>query len=368
MIRPRHRIEKPIQPPDDPASVGVGKSERLLAWILAGFILLALSWAYVNIDDGVRNAYQGKRDSLQGQLRQLESARIARQRELELVSKSTAGPTGPSGMPVPPRGSGYGTGAYTGRLDRGGGDGRLSENALWEAKQRVEALRGRRDTARERYRTELDAGVKNAKLEHAYRDADQRATAAEASLGKLKRDQSAASVKLKQFDRSQFGERRRIEDRMQANQRVESGLIFLLRALLAFGTLALSLALIRKVAERSPRTLPLAQAAVGASALLAMSMIVDYSEVSFDFESLGPLGLSALGCILTIAGFFALQRYLRKRRPVRRLRSGECRTCGYPAGQSVFCESCGEQLLETCASCGQSRRIGVAHCRVCGVS
>lgn len=309
----------------------MSKSERLLAWILTGFILLALSWAYVNVDDGVRNARFDKQAALQNQIDAIDGARADRKRQLGLRE-------------------------------------RLSSNAVDESEYAIDSAKEARDTARERYRTELDTGTNSAKLKLAYRKSELRVTAAEQRSRSLKSDRTVALAKAKLFAASNATERRGLEKKLRANRRAETRMIFFLRALLAFGILGLSLFLMRKVAERSPRLLPLAQAAVGASALLALTMIIDYSEVSFDFETFGPLGLSLLGALLTIAGFFALQRYMRKRLPAKRLRSNECRSCGYPAGQSNFCEGCGEQVLEVCPSCDKTRRVGTAHCRACGAA
>lgn len=306
-------------------------SERLLSWILAGFILLALAWAYVNVDDSVRETRYDKQQSLQSELNAIDEPRYDLEEQL------------------------------------GVNDG-LSSYALEEAANDVRTAEDDRDTARERYRTELDAGTDSPELKRAYRSEERQVVVAKAKLKKLEGKQAAADAKLENYDADHARERRAIESQLDSNRQTENRIIFFLRALLAFGVLALSLLLMRRVAERSPRMLPLAQAAVGASGLLALSMVIDYSEVSFDFESVGPLGLSLLGILLTIGGFFALQRYLRKRRPAKRLRAGECPDCGYPGGQANYCEGCGNQLLTTCQSCSASRRLGTAHCRACGAA
>lgn len=306
-------------------------SERLLSWILAGFILLALAWAYVNVDDSVREARNDKQEALQQELNSMDESRYDLEQEL-------------------------------------GVNERLSANALDEAANDVKLAKGDRDTARERYRTELDAGTSSPKLKRAYLNKERQVLIAKSRLIGMQRDRADADAQLENFDADQAERKPVVERRLESIRRTDSQIIFFLRALLAFGILALSLALMRRVAERSPRSLPLAQAAVGASGLLALSMIIDYSEVSFDFESVGPLGLSLLGIILTIGGFVALQRYLKNRRPAKRLRANECANCGYPAGQANFCEGCGNQLLTSCQSCSASRRLGTAHCRACGAA
>lgn len=321
--------DRPVPSNNHPDSPGMGASERLLSWILAGFILLALAWAYVNVDNRVRTARSDKQQVIERQLNAISNSHSKLERQLSL-------------------------------------NDHLSEYALDEAENELEIARETRDSARERYRTELDAGTNSAKLKLAYLRQERLVAKAESELKILKRERSEATAELREFDDSNAAKQRVAEKQLESNQRTDARIIFVLRALLAFGILALSLVIMRRVAERSPRLLPLAQAAVGASGLLALSMIIDYSEVSFDFESVGPLGLSFLGMLLTIGGFFALQRYLRKRRPAKRLRAGECRSCGYPAGKGDFCEGCGDQLLAPCEHCGAARRVGTAHCRACG--
>lgn len=315
----------------------VSRSEHLLSWVLAGFVLLALSWGYVNIDEAVRDSRGVAKAALERPIERAEAAHLQRMRALGLT-------------------------------------GRFSENATFDAQQLIYERSDRRTTARERYRTALDAGEPAAALKTAYLRADRFVVLASRDLRELRSDRRAALRELRQYDDAQAGSIKALRDRVEAYEGASDRWIFLWRALLAFGTLALGLVLLRRLTERAARFVPLVHAVIGASTLLALALIVDYSEVNLDFYSVGPLGLSALGAALTIATFLALQRYLRKQRPVRRVRAGECGGCGYPVraaalagpGARIFCEGCGQPTVEPCGACGAPRRTGTEHCAACG--
>lgn len=324
----------------------VSRSEHLLSWVLGGFVLLALSWGYVNIDEAVRDRRAPDRAVLVQPIQQAEEASVERRRELGLT-------------------------------------GRLNGSALYVLEQRLAGREASRVTARERYRTALDAGDPAAALKAAYLTRDARAVVAAKDLRRLKRDRRIAYRELGRFDAAQAGRLGELRARVEAHDRTTDRWIFLWRVLLAFGTLGLSFLALRWATERAPRFVPLVQAVVGASAVLALALIIDYTEVNLDFYSVGPLGLAVLGAALTIAAFFALQRYLRQQRPGRRVRAGECGGCGYPvrglagvgavaggsgagAGGVAFCEGCGRPVVEPCGACGAPRRSGTEHCGACG--
>ena len=224
-----------------------------------------------------------------------------------------------------------------------------------------------RDSARERYRTTVDEGSPSAALKRKYLAAEAAIKRLEAEQKRLAAHESAAEKKFRLYEREHAAETRQAEQALRSYEATTDRIVFILRLLMTLFTLGLSVWLLRWVTERSPRAQPLAQAGVIAGSLMLLTLIIDYSEISFDFDTVGPLGMAFLGALLTVGGFFGLQRYLRKRRPNRRLRGGECPACGYPGGTD-FCENCGEQLRTTCSSCGQARRLGVAHCRACGAT
>jgi hypothetical protein len=78
--------------------------------------------------------------------------------------------------------------------------------------------------------------------------------------------------------------------------------------------------------------------------------------------------LSLVGIVLTLLAFVALQRYLAKRIPGRRVRRRECPFCGYPVRDNTHCEGCGRDVLAPCARCDQPRRVGASHCGACGAA
>jgi len=107
-------------------------------------------------------------------------------------------------------------------------------------------------------------------------------------------------------------------------------------------------------------------AAVAAVALLAAVMAVDYLSDYVEITDLGVLVLSIAGALMTLAAFAALQRYLARRIPERRVRKRECPFCGYPAGANRHCEGCGRDVVAQCATCDAPRRVGTRHCSACG--
>lgn len=304
-------------------------SERLLSWILAAFLLMALSWGYVNIDDWVRDSRHDGTAARAQAVRQFEKRQSAFARSL-------------------------------------GMQGKISTQSMWELDSQLEEARSARDAARERYRTTLDAGRADANLKRKYLAADAEATKLTAERVQRGARLAFAEQKLKQYKLANKAQKKQLVKRYESYQSTTARIIFFLRLLMTLGALGISVLVLRLVTVRAPRMQPLAQAPVIASSLMLLVLIIDYSEVSFDFATVGPLGFAFLGAILTIGAFFALQRFLRNRRPNRRLRSGECAECGYPGRDGNYCEGCGAQLRTTCGSCGAARRSGAAHCGSCG--
>ena len=105
---------------------------------------------------------------------------------------------------------------------------------------------------------------------------------------------------------------------------------------------------------------------MGFAGVMALILAGDYVTDYVDPIDLGPLVLSLFGVAMTLAAFAALQRYLARRVPFRRVRRQECPFCGYPARGNRRCEGCGRAVIADCASCGNPRRVGTMHCGVCG--
>jgi hypothetical protein len=210
---------------------------------------------------------------------------------------------------------------------------------------------------RERYRTALDAGRpapalrrQYSRAERALRAADRRVAAARSTVAAAQPAADAA--------------RRRIANATRALELRDARLTFALRMALALVVLGLTYALF--VALRGSRYLTLGIAGVGASAVFALVLTGDYVQDYVEWRHTGPLALSAAGVLLTVAAFWGLERYLRRRLPFRRLRRRECPFCGCPAGGTPRCEGCGRDVLASCAHCGDERRVGVPFCGSCG--
>jgi hypothetical protein len=139
---------------------------------------------------------------------------------------------------------------------------------------------------------------------------------------------------------------------------------FVLRLLFALGVLGAAYGLVLLL--RGSRYLTLGLAAVAAAAVLALVFAGDYIEDYVEWRDTGPLVLSAAGVALTVGAFWALQRYLQRRIPLRRLRKHECPFCGFPTGSNRSCEGCGRDVVGSCSHCGERRRVGVVFCGSCG--
>jgi hypothetical protein len=121
-----------------------------------------------------------------------------------------------------------------------------------------------------------------------------------------------------------------------------------------------------RLRKRRSRYFPLAFSVLGFATVLALVMAGDYVTDYMDPRDLGPLVLAVVGIALTIVSFAALQRYLARRVPFRRVRKRECPFCGYPVGENDHCEGCGRAVIAECSTCAQPRRVGTLHCGACG--
>jgi hypothetical protein len=215
--------------------------------------------------------------------------------------------------------------------------------------------------AREAYRTALDADepagalrVAYEQTEHAHERAQVEVRQAQAAAAALRPAGAAASARMAAASESAADSEARIA--------------FALRFALVGGLLAAGFWLLGRTRRAGSRWFPLAIAVVAFATLLGVVFAGDYVTDYVDPLDLGPLVLSLLGIGLTLVGFAALQRYLARRIPARRVRKGECAFCGYPVGTGEHCEGCGRAAVAACARCGDPRRVGTAHCRACGVA
>lgn len=289
--------------------------EKLLAVVLAGFLLLGAVWLYSRLDDAVGR----------GPTHDEVLAGLPEEAEAIAVHDAAAAAAGAAG-------------------------------------QAVAQARADLELRREAYRTALDAGEPAEELRLAYEQAQASFAAAEERLSEARAAEAASRAEAELARQRVAAELDRRSDR-------EALYAFLARLGLAAGALAAAFFALGRARRRHPRYLPLAFAGVGAATGLAFVLAADYATDYFDVTDLGPPVLSVLGIVLTLASFAALQRYLTRRIPARRVRRRECPFCGYPAtGEHERCEGCGRAVVAPCSSCGRARRVGTPHCRACGAA
>jgi hypothetical protein len=290
----------------DIEEIGTTRAEKILAIVLAVFLLIGGIWTYTKIDDWVRSDY------------------------------SAASFTSP---PAVQRAS-----AASNRLDR--------------ASARVDAARRQLELKREAYRTALEAKEPAARLAAQYHAAEASYARALAERRSAQREVQATRPAAERAERDQL---RREDDRRRHDELIA----FLLRFALDVVGLALGLWLMLYLHARRSRYLPNAVALVGAATVLALVLAGDYATDYIAPLDLGPILLSVVGSALTLVVFALLQRYIARRAPARRVRRGRCPFCGYPT-LGAHCEGCGRAVVGSCARCGEARRIGVAFCAACG--
>jgi hypothetical protein len=296
----------------DVEEIQTTKSEKLLAAILAVFVLMTGVWIYVKVDDYVADA-------------------------IEVDYRGTAADR-----------------AALGRLDRALGRVSAATRAQSRAREDVELTR-------EAYRTALDEGRRAPRLRRAYVQAQARFSRAGRELSAAKTAVAAAEPAADDANRRIASEVERREDRREL-------VTFLLRFLFTAGQLVFGFWLLSRLRRQGSRYFPVAAAVVAAGTILAFVLATDYITDYVDPLDLGPLVLALFGIAVTLLGFVALQRYLAKRIPFRRARKGECPFCGYPVRGNEFCEGCGRNVVAPCARCNEPRRVGVARCGACGAA
>lgn len=242
-----------------------------------------------------------------------------------------------------------------------------------EAMHSVEVARSHRRAAtrslelsREAYRTALDADEPSAELRIEYESAQARLASVSRELAGAVRVEartrpSAVEAQARLTELRQRAAENEDEDRARHDRTV-----FLLRLALLALMLAAAYRLLIRLRSRNSRYLPAALAWIGATAVLAVVMAADYTDNYLEFSEVGPLAISIVGIALTLVAFVALQRFLAKRVPARRVRRGECSFCGFPVRDKPHCEGCGRAVNASCSSCHKERRVGTARCGYCG--
>jgi hypothetical protein len=294
----------------DVEEIQTTKSEKLLAVVLAVFLLIGGAWAYDRLGDAARGA-------VSADVRPEDRAAV----------------------------------------DRANAAVMRQSNATANEQRALARLA----FAREAYRTALDADAPAEALRRTYEARQREHERAQAASRAARADARAAQPAAEKA-------RARIADAEEGARDHEALLAFGLRLVFVVGALGLGLWLLARLRRRGSRWFPLAAAAVGSATALAVFLAGDYLTDYVDPLDLGPLVLSLVGIVLTLVGFAALQRYLARRIPARRVRKGECPFCGYPVGEGAHCEGCGREVVAACSSCASPRRVGTLHCRACGAA
>jgi hypothetical protein len=222
------------------------------------------------------------------------------------------------------------------------------------------------ELSREAYRTALDAGEPSGQLQAEYEVARAELALASNELGEAVKVEARTSPAATEAQRRLTELRRAEAERADADRARHDRVVFFLRLGLLVLMLAGAYRLLGRLRSRNSRYLPAALAWIGATAVLAAVMAGDYTDSYIAFDEVGPLAISIVGVALTLAAFVALQRFLAKRLPERRVRRGECSFCGFPLRDKPHCEGCGRAAIASCSSCHRDRRVGAPRCGYCG--
>jgi hypothetical protein len=285
------------------------KSEKLLALVLAAFLLVGGIWAYQELDDYVRRALP---------LREPTAA------EQQAIAT----------------------------LDR-------AQQRRFRADEAVARTRSELELRREAYRTALDAREPAARLRARYLAAEEDFEQARAARAEAVRAEAAARPP------AAAAQARLNRDLAERRDRQEL-VIFLLRLTAALVFLAVAYLLLTRLRDQGSRWFPLSGSVVLFATVFALVVAVDYLTDYFDPFDAGILLLSLLGAAATVVAFWLLQRYLARRLPLRRVRRHQCPYCGFPVGENERCEGCGNAVRAPCPHCSARRRVGTQFCGACG--
>jgi hypothetical protein len=291
----------------DVDDIDTTRTEKLLAVVLAAFLLLGAIWTYQRVDDVVR-------------------------RHVSVPS--------------------YGPGPATLRLDR------ASARLAQAERRRVGALQ-ELELRREAYRTALEAAKPAGRLEREY-------NAAQARLRAVQREQADAGRAVQEARPPALREQKTRGDRIAHALRRQARISFFARLGLVAFYIVGSYALLGWTRRRTSRWFPLAGSALVAATVFAFVFACDYLTDYLDPFEWGIAAIAGLGIAATLLLYWSAERYLLRRIPQRRVKRRQCPFCGYPAGAHPHCEGCGREVLAPCTKCESARRVGTPYCGVRG--
>jgi hypothetical protein len=287
------------------------KSEKLLAWILAVFLLIAGVWTYQKLDDFTK-------------------------RHVAIPKASSADR------------------ATIKRAE-------AAQNRVFAANRNAAQALKQLEFAREAYRTELDAGRQAPRLALQYHETQRRYAGTRREIREAERALAAVEPAARIARQRESAAIRRAADRRELAA-------FLARAVFFGAFLTLAYVWLTRLRRRGSRYFPVAIAFTGAAAVMVVVLAGDYITDYVNPLDYGPLLLALFGVAVTLAAFWALQRYLARRVPHRRVRKHECPFCGYPVKDNQRCEGCGRAVVADCAACHRPRRVGTRFCGACGAA
>lgn len=287
------------------------KSEKLLAWILAVFLLIAGVWTYQKLDDVTK-------------------------RHVAIPKTSSADR------------------AAIKRAE-------AAQNRVFSAKRNAAQTLKQLEFAREAYRTELDAGRQAPRLAARYRETQSRYAGSRQEIRAAERALAAVEPAARIARKRESAALQSAADRREL-------FAFLARAAFFSALLGLAYVWLTRLRQRGSRYFPVAIAFTGAAALMVVVLAGDYVTDYVNPLDYGPLLLALVGVAVTLAAFWALQRYLARRVPHRRVKKHECPFCGYPVKDNQRCEGCGRDVVAECATCHGLRRVGTRFCGACGAA
>ena len=287
------------------------RTEKLLAVVLTAFLLLGGVWTYTRVDDAVRSHVR------------LPTATLTQ--DPAIVRENTA------------------------RL------------RLFRAEDRTRTTLRDLGLTREAYRTALEAHKPAGVLERQYNAAQAAYNAAQHQVKVARRALFASAPAA---DAAHRRAQRKVDSVLQRQARDA----FFIRLGLVLLSIGFAYWLVAHMRRRRTRWFPFAGSAVGFATIFAFVLAADYITDYFDPFQWGIAIVALIGIAATLLAYLALQRYLLRRVPQRRVRRRECPFCGYPVGTNTHCEGCGREVVAPCMNCEAPRRVGTSHCGACGAT
>ncbi|MBC9225331.1 hypothetical protein GL325_03255 [Aeromicrobium sp. 636] len=295
----------------DTEEIATTRSERVLAVVLALFLLVGTVWFYVQVPEWVDDA-----------LGDTSSLNAAESIENE------------------------------------------KDEARWAAESARDDAQAALNLEREEYKVALQEGSGVAEARADYDEAKVEYNRRQAELKQANAEWDAASQKADEA---------RAHQERASRSGSSAWLVAGIRLVFIAGWMVGAYQLLAWLRRRESRYVTLVYSGAIVGAVMALVFAVDYITDYIDPLDLGPFVLSAIGVVATVIAFRVLQRYLAARLPGRRVRKGECPFCGFPLREAGLadgphCGGCGRDVVAPCSTCHAPRRVGSSFCARCGTA